>query len=153
MKLKINRYGFSKFIKKTCRKNIIHNTFSWAAIFIYHKLRNLYKYDISETDAYNPQEALSKAQEAAAKIYGTKSTGFLTNGSTSGIIASVLTCTEQGDKVLIWKGAHPCHANAVRLAGAVPVYYDLDINDKFGVPLAVNPILIENILKKNRLKL
>lgn len=144
--------GLVNLLRKTCRKTLFTTPSHGQRFFIYHKLRNLYKYDISETDAYNPQEAFSKAQEAAAKIYGTKSTSFLTNGSTSGIIASVLTCTEQGDKVLIWKGAHPCHANAVRLAGAVPVYYDLDINDKFGVPLAVNPILIENILKKEQIK-
>ncbi len=90
--------------------------------FIFRKFRQFYKYDISETDAHNPQAALDKAQARAAKIYGTKYTYFLTNGSTSGIIAAVLACTQPGDKVFIEKDAHPSHLNAVKLAGCEPVY-------------------------------
>ncbi len=90
--------------------------------FIVNKFRQFYKYDISETDAHNPQAALRAAQERAAQIYGTKQTYFLTNGSTSGIIAAILACTKPTDKVLIEKNAHPCHLNAVKLAGCEPVY-------------------------------
>jgi arginine/lysine/ornithine decarboxylase len=90
--------------------------------FIVNKFRQFYKYDISETDAHNPQAALAAAQERAAKIYGTKYTYFLTNGSTSGIIAATLACTKPGDKVLIREDAHPSHLNAVKLAGCKPVY-------------------------------
>lgn len=139
-------------LRKTCRKTFFTTPSHARRFFIYHKLRNLYKYDISETEAYNPQEALSKAQERTAKIYGTKSTNFLLNGSTSGIIASVLTCVSAGDKVLIWQDAHPCHANALKLAGAIPVYYNLEIDKDFGVPLAVKPEAIENTLKKEKVK-
>ncbi|MDD3436547.1 MAG: hypothetical protein PHC64_05280, partial [Candidatus Gastranaerophilales bacterium] len=89
--------------------------------FLFSKFKQFYKYDISETDACNPQVALGKAEKKASEIYGTKSTHFLTNGSTSGVITAVLACTEPGDKVLIWDNAHPCHANAVKLASAIPV--------------------------------
>ena len=111
--------------------------------FIFNKFRNFYKKDISETDTHNPQEALLNAQKRAAKIYGTKDTYFLTNGSTSGIIAAVLACTHKGDKVLIWKNAHPCHANAVRLAGCEAVYYDLPINSAWGIPDKTLPEIID----------
>ena len=111
--------------------------------FIFHKFKQFYKYDISETDAYDPQSALEKAQNNAAKIYGTKQTCFLTNGSTSGIIASVLACTQKGDKVLIWNNAHPSHLNAVKLAGCEPVYYELPIIKEWGVPDRTTPDLID----------
>lgn len=101
--------------------------------FLFSKLRQFYKYDISETDAHNPQEALALAQEKAAKIYGTKSTYFLTNGSTSGIIAAVLSCVNNGDNVLIWDDAHPSHLNAVKLAGATPVYYSVQKDKDWGI--------------------
>ncbi len=90
--------------------------------FIVNKFRQFYKYDISETDVHKPQAALAAAQERAAGIYGTKYTYFLTNGSTSGVIAAVLACTKPGDKVWIEKDAHPCHLNAVTLAGCEAVY-------------------------------
>lgn len=102
--------------------------------FIFNKFRQFYKYDISETDVYNPQEALDEAQKRAAKVYGTKYTKFLANGSSNGIIAAVLACTNKGDRVLIWSGAHQSHKNAVELAGCEPVYYDIPLIKDWGVP-------------------
>ena len=102
--------------------------------FLFHKFAQFYKYDISETDAYNPCEALLKAEQRASRIYKTKSTHFLTNGSTSGIIAAVLACTQKGDKVLLWRNAHPSHLNAVKLAGCEPVFYDLPVIKEWGIP-------------------
>ena len=130
-------------LRKKSRKFLFTTPSHGQKFFIFNKFRNFYKKDISETDAHNPQEALLKAQENAAKIYGTQHTYFLTNGSTSGIIASVLACTNKDDKVLIWRNAHPCHKNAVKLAGCVPVYYDLPINKDWGVPDKTLPELID----------
>lgn len=130
-------------LRKQNRKLLFTTPSHGQKFFIFNKFRNFYKKDISETDAHNPQEALLKAQERAAKLYGTKYTYFLTNGSTSGIIASVLACTNRGDKVLIWKKAHPCHENAVKLAGCQTVYYDLPINKKWGVPDKTLPEIID----------
>ncbi len=120
--------------------------------FIFNKFRQFYKYDISETDTHNPSDALSKAQERAAKIYGVNYTSFLTNGSTSGIIASVLACTKSGDKVLLHNDAHPSHANAVRLAGCEPVFYDLAKDEIWGVYQKNSAENLEPYLKNNKIK-
>lgn len=141
-----------KLLRKTCRKTLFTTPSHGQKLFIFNKLRNLYKYDISETEAHNPQEALLKAQETAKKIYGSKSVYFLTNGSTSGIIASVLTCVKLDENVLLWRNSHPCHNNAVKLAKAKPIFYDLDTDENFGVPLSLNPDVIEHELKKNKIK-
>ena len=122
------------------------------SLFLFSKFKQLYKYDISETDFYNPQEALRLAQECAAKIYQTKSTLFLTNGSSSGVIAAVLTCVKCGENVLIWEKAHPSHKNAVKLAGANPIFYELNKDDAWGVYGATPVEIIENQLKKNKIK-
>lgn len=132
-----------KLLRKQNRKYLFTTPSHGQKFFIFNKFRNFYKYDISETEAQDPQTALSLAQERATKIYGTNHTYFLTNGSTSGIIASVLACTNKGDKVLLWKNSHPCHLNAVRLAGCEPVFYDLPINEKWGIPDKTTPDLID----------
>lgn len=111
--------------------------------FLFSKLRQFYKYDISETDAHNPQAALALAQEKAAGIYGTKSTYFLTNGSTSGIIAAVLAVVKNGDKVLLWDDAHPSHFNAVTLAGATPLYYSVQKDKDWGIYTKIDISQIE----------
>lgn len=131
-----------KLLRKKNKKLLFTTPSHSQKFFIFHKFRQFYKYDISETDAYDPQTALRKVQERASKIYGTKYTYFLTNGSTSGIIASVLACTKKRDKVLIWKDAHPSHLNAVKLAGCEPVFYELPELKDWGVPTGLTPDLI-----------
>lgn len=121
-------------------------------IFLFPKFRQFYKYDISETDSHNPQEALAQAQEKAAKIYKTQSTFFLTNGSTSGIISAVLACINPNEKVLIWDNAHKCHQNAVKLACAKPVFYSLDKDDVWGIYKQTRAELIEEKLKTGDIK-
>lgn len=120
--------------------------------FIYEPLKEMYKLDISETECQDPQEALKVAQLRARAIYHTYSTTFLTNGSTSGIIAAVLSCTQVGDKVLIASNSHPCHFNAVRLAGARVLTYDLEIDKDWGVPLEVKPEVIDFYLSRYNIK-
>lgn len=141
-----------KILRKTCRKTLFTTPSHGQKFFIFNKLRNLYKYDISETDCYNPQKALSQAEERVAKIYGVKSTSFLTNGSTSGIIASVLTCVKKDEKVLLWNKAHPCHENAVRLAGGKPVYYELPLSEEWGIPLQTTAENLEIYFKEHDIK-
>ena len=135
--------SLTKLLKKR-NKKILFTTPSHSQKFVlFNPLKSAYKIDISETDAHNPTEALYKAQERAKKIYKTKSTLFLTNGSTSGIIASVLSCVNKGENVLIWKNAHPCHLNAVKLAGAEPIFYDLEIDEEWGIPLETDPEMLK----------
>lgn len=120
--------------------------------FIFNKLRQFYRCDISETDTHNPVEGLLKAQEKACKIYGTKYTLFLTNGSSSGIIASVLACTKKVDKVLLHDNAHPSHINAVKLAGCEPIFYELPVDEDFGCYKANEPETLEPYLKAYDIK-
>lgn len=120
--------------------------------YIYDQLKEMYKIDISETDYHDPQEALERAQTWARSVYQTQSTTFLTNGSTSGILAAVLSCTQVGDKVLIASNSHPCHFNAVRLAGARALTFDLEIDKEWGVPLEVNPEIIDYYLSRYNIR-
>ena len=115
---------------------------------ISHKFYQWYRSDISETDAYNPEEVLIKSERHAAGIYGTKSTHFLTNGSTSGILAAVLASVKCGEKLLIWNKSHPSHRNAGILAGAEIVEYELPYNNDWGIYEKLSPDECENLIKK-----
>ena len=136
-------------LKKSCNYRLFTTPSHSQHFFVFNKLHNFYKCDISETEFHNPQVALSSAEKKAAKIYGTKSTKFLTNGSTSGIIASVIACVKKGDKVLIWENAHPCHKNAVDLAGAEAILYKIPTDKDWGVPQKTTTEIIEPYLKAN----
>lgn len=131
-----------QLLRKQNKKYLFTTPSHGQKFFIFNKFRNFYKYDISETEVQDPQTALSLAQERATRIYKTNHTYFLTNGSTSGIVASVLTCTQKNDKVLLWRNSHPCHLNAVKLAGCEPVFYDLPLNKEWGIPDKITADLI-----------
>lgn len=137
-----------KLLKRKSKKILFTTPSHSQRLAIYKPLRSMYKFDISETETHDPQRALQKAQERAKKIYGTNSTSFLTNGSTSGIIASVLTCVNPGEKVLIWKNSHPCHLNAVKLAGAIPVFYDIEEDKYWGVTLETKSEILDGYFEK-----
>ena len=115
------------------RKTLFTTPSHSQKLALFSKLKQLYKYDISEVEAYNPQQALMESQKRASKIYKTLSTHYLLNGSTSGVIAAVLACVNRNDKVLIWEKAHRCHENAVKLAGGTSVHYKLEKDDKWGI--------------------
>ena len=116
-------------------------------ISLFHKFYNWYKYDISETDTHNPQESLIKAEKNASKIYGTKYTKFLTNGSTSGVIAAILA--SGGKYIAIWENAHQCHKNGCILAGAKIYEYKLDKDNNLGLYKAIKPNAVIDIINKN----
>lgn len=137
-------------LRKKRSKSLFTTPSHGGKLFIFPKLRQLYRLDISEIDCCNPRDELEKSQTKAAQIYGTQQTLYLTNGSTSGVIAAVLSCVKPGEKVLIWKDSHPCHKNAVLLAGAAPEFYDTAMDENWGIPLAVDCDLIENKLKKDK---
>ena len=136
-------------LKKNNKKSLFTTPSHNGELCIMHKFYQWYRNDISEVDAYNPQEALREAEKRASQIYKTKSTHFLTNGSTSGIIAAVLTCVSPNDKILIWDNAHQCHINASQLAGAKIIEYSLSKNKDWGVYNPISTEETEVLLKKH----
>ena len=144
--------SLTKLFNKTYRNALFTTPSHSQRFFITSKFEQFYKYDISETDTHEPEDVLVDAEKLASEIYGTTKTKFLTNGSTSGIIASVLACAKNGDKVLIWKDSHPCHKNAVELSGATPVFYELEKDEEWGIHEELTPENLEKYLKNDKIK-
>ena len=126
-------------------KKILFTTPSHAGkFFIFHKIYQWYKMDISEVDAYNPQDALLLSEKRASEIYGVKYTKFLTNGSTCGVIAAILA--SKAKRVLIWDKAHPCHKNGAKLAGCEIFEYSSEYDESLGVYKPINEVLLNKYL-------
>ena len=134
-------------LKRKNNKTLFTTPSHGGKFCIFHKFYQWYKSDISEVDAYDPQKGVNEAETKAAKIYGTKYTKFLTNGSTSGIIAAVLA--SKGKKIMVWNNSHPCHKNACKLANAKIIEYDLPLDEEWGVYKAITPAEVEKLIKKS----
>lgn len=78
-----------------------------------------YQMDITEIDGFDylhrPTGILKNSMERVRRLYQTKKSYFLINGSTVGILASIAACTKMGDHILMARNCHKSVYNAVFL--------------------------------------
>jgi arginine decarboxylase len=91
--------------------------------------RNLFMAETSSTSGgldslLQPTGPLKKAQELAARAFGSQYTYFATNGTSSSNKIVLQALVEPGDLVLIDRDCHKSHHYGMALAGAYPVYLD-----------------------------
>ncbi|MBK7946137.1 MAG: aminotransferase class I/II-fold pyridoxal phosphate-dependent enzyme [Flavobacteriales bacterium] len=89
--------------------------------------RNLFLAETSATTGgldslLQPTGPLKKAQELAARAFGSQQTFFATNGTSSSNKIVVQALVEPGDIVLIDRDCHKSHHYGMVLSGANPVY-------------------------------
>lgn len=115
--------------------------------------KKFFECDYSELDGFDnlasPSGIIKLAQDRVAEINKACSAFFLTNGSTSGIIAAMLAVLNRGDKVLIARNCHRAVYNGLVLSGAVPAWIMPSFNEEWGIYETVNLLSLNDILSKN----
>ncbi len=91
--------------------------------------RNMFLAETSATTGgldslLQPTGTLKKAQEDAARAFGSQQTFFVTNGTSTSNKVVVQALVEPGDLVLIDRDCHKSHHYGLVLSGAYPVYLD-----------------------------
>lgn len=91
--------------------------------------RNIFLAETSATTGgldslLQPKGPLKKAQEMAAKAYGSKHTFFVTNGTSTANKIVLQALVEPDDLVLIDRDCHKSHHYGLVLSGALPAYLD-----------------------------
>ncbi|MGN0659359.1 MAG: aminotransferase class I/II-fold pyridoxal phosphate-dependent enzyme [Emergencia sp.] len=82
-------------------------------------------------------------------IYGVKDSFLLINGSSSGLIAAILTAVPEGGTLIMARNCHKSVYNGLRMAGAKPVYaYPEELED-FGISGEVTPEEIRRCLREH----
>ncbi len=119
-------------------------------------LESYYKLDYSEIEGFdnlhNPTGEIFKSQIRCAKVYGAKSLFFLNQGSTQGILASILTIAGEGDKILVARNCHKSVLNGTILAKCDIDWIMPEYDENFGIYKEINPENLENILKFTQYK-
>lgn len=116
--------------------------------------RKFFSCDYSEAEGFDnlarPTGIIKLAQDEAARIYGSKYTFFLTNGSTSGIVAAMLSMLNRNDKVLIARNCHKSVYNGLVLTGAIPIWIMPHYNSDWGIYEPLDYEYIEETIQRNR---
>ena len=119
-------YGFGDFIK-----NVVGNDIT----------------EIPGADALQqPRERIKDIMEGYAGLYGAKHTELLVNGSSAGLMASILGSVPRGGKLLMGRNSHKSVYGALRLGGIDPVYIMPEIDSETGLQLGLDPYKIETAL-------
>ena len=112
-------------------------------------LKNILKIDVTELsdtdDLYHANNVIAEGRNNLALFSHAKSSMYLVNGSTSGIVASIMSVLDENDKILVEKNCHKSVINGVRLARGKSVEIDCD-----GV--CEQEVLIENLKKDSSIK-
>jgi len=98
--------------------------------------------DITEVDGLdnlqNPQGIIKDAQELLKECYGSQSSYFLINGSTSGNLTMIFAAFQEGDKVLIERNCHKSIYNGILLRKLNPVLLKNEISEVLNAPLGID---------------
>lgn len=89
-------------------------------------LRAALSYDLTELegldDLHEPEGVILAAQNQLTKLYGSKQSFFLVNGSTVGNLAMIYATCRSGETVIVQRNAHKSIFNAIELTGAKAVF-------------------------------
>lgn len=98
---------------------------------------------------FAPQGVIKQAQNLAASCFGAKQTWFLINGSTCGIIASILAVCEEKDKIILPRNSHQSAIAGLILSGAIPIFIAPEYDPTEDMIYSITPQSLESTLKKN----
>jgi len=105
--------------------------------------QELYRYELTELpgldDLAEPTGAINNAQKLAARYFGAEHTFFLVNGSTAGIIASIMATCGEGEKILLPRNIHRSVVAALIFSGAEPIFVPVENHHELELPLNLLP--------------
>lgn len=116
-------------------------------------VKRLASWDITEIygadNLFQPETVIRKTMEKYESLYGAKKSYLLVNGSSSGIIASVLASVPKGGKLIMARNCHKSVFNALRLGDIEPVYAFPYMEEKYGISGEILTTEIERCMEEN----
>lgn len=118
------------------------------------EMAQYYGIDITEIDGFDnlhhAEGILLEAQQRANRLYGNEQTEtfYLVNGSTCGILASVMTAAKRGGEILTARNCHKSVYHAAILQGLTIHYYEPPVLEAYGICAGVSAKDIDFLLEE-----
>lgn len=115
--------------------------------------KNIVKMDITEVtgldNLHNAEGVIKESQECLARLYKSKKSYFLINGSTSGNITMIFSAFNEKDKIIVERNCHKSIFNGIILRKLQPIFIKNKINEKYDAPLSIDEEHFLRVLKEN----
>lgn len=98
---------------------------------------------------YEPEEVIAKAQKLLAKTFGAEETIFLVNGSTAGVIASILGVCDPKDQLILARNSHHSAHHGMILGDITPCYINPKIIKPYGLLGGISSEDVEETIKRH----
>lgn len=102
--------------------------------------------DLPGLNLFEADGAIAQSQALAAQLFGAEHTRFLINGSTVGIIASILATCNAGDKIILPRNVHQSVISGLILSGAHPVFVSPDYDPAWDLAYCITPASVAEAL-------
>lgn len=117
------------------------------------RMEELIKWDITEVpgadNLFQAEGIIRDIQSRYARLYQSKRSWILINGSSCGIIASILASVARGKKLIMARNCHKSAFHALAMGGLQPVYAYPELVEEYGISGAVPPLEIDRLLQEN----
>ena len=119
-------------------------------------IENMLKIDVTEVDGvdnlHHAQGVIAEAQKLTAQTFGAEESFFLVNGSSSGIIAAILSVCNPEDTLLAARNCHRSVYSGLIFSGASVSYVQPQIIEPYNLVGGVLANDVEKILKNQNIK-
>lgn len=82
---------------------------------------------------FQPEEIIAEAMARYRELYQVKESYLLINGSSTGLIAAIMTAVKPGGKLIMARNCHKAIFNGISMIGGQPVYAYPQMIEKYGI--------------------
>ncbi|MCT7949544.1 aminotransferase class I/II-fold pyridoxal phosphate-dependent enzyme [Ancylothrix sp. C2] len=115
--------------------------------------KKLFSADLPELpeldNLFAPQTVIQEAQKLAAEAFGASQTWFLANGSTAGIIASILAVCNPNEKIILPRNIHRSVISGLILSGAIPIFINPEYDPTWDLANSITPQALQQALNQH----
>ena len=98
---------------------------------------------------FQPEGIIRDVMDRYGALYDVQNSYLLINGSSAGLIASVMASVRPGGKIIMARNCHKAVFNALTLAGVEPVYAQPEFLEEYGISGAVSVAEIERCMEEH----
>ncbi len=116
-------------------------------------LQDMMDCDVTEIpgadNLFQAEGIIKEVQEKYAQLYEVNNSYLLINGTSGGIIASILASVPRGKKLIMARNCHKSVFNALTLGNIQPVYAYPEMIEEYGISGKINENEIAGLLDEN----
>lgn len=100
-------------------------------------------------DLHHPHGIIKEAETLAADAFGADFTFFSVQGTSSPIMAMVMSVCQPGDKIIVPRNIHKSVTSALIFSGAIPIFVHPELDNRLGIAHGITPEAVEHALEQH----